>query len=137
MFRKARPCGTLNGCIILSLMKKIFLLIILFLPLFSANAQIEEGGAKAESSVETKIEGSGNVRTRIETQANEKREVLEASGPGTYKLEVKSDSSVASKTPTPTPEIKEKRQEKNSNEVFRNLQNFINKILDFISNFFK
>lgn len=118
-------------------MKKIFLLIILFLPLFSANAQIEEGGAKAESSVETKIEGSGNVRTRIETQANEKREVLEASGPGTYKLEVKSDSSVASKTPTPTPEIKEKRQEKNSNEVFRNLQNFINKILDFISNFFK
>lgn len=113
---------------------KMFLLIFLFL-IFApfANAQnITTGNASAQSTVETKIEGTGNFKTRIEIQANDKKEVLEASNPGTYKLEVKSDESTSTQVSTPNPVLKEEKPD----NFAKRIQIFVNKIFSFITNIF-
>ena len=49
---------------------------------------ITTGKAYTKSEVVTNIEGEGNVYTRIESEVNGHRQVLEASEPGSYKLEM-------------------------------------------------
>lgn len=49
---------------------------------------ITTGKAYTKSEVITNIQGEGNVYTRIESEVNGQRQVLEASEPGSYKLEM-------------------------------------------------
>ena len=49
---------------------------------------ITTGKAYTKSEVITNIGGEGNVYTRIESEVNGHRQVLEASEPGSYKLEM-------------------------------------------------
>ncbi len=53
---------------------------------------IQTGNSNASSTVETNVEGSGNVQTHIEVNANGEKKVLDTTGPGTYKVEVNSNS---------------------------------------------
>lgn len=49
---------------------------------------ITTGKTYTNSEVVTNIGGEGNVYTRIESEVNGQRQVLEASEPGSYKLEM-------------------------------------------------
>lgn len=71
----------------------MMVLLLIFFLIFVPNvsAEIVEGKSSASSSVETNISGNGQVYTRIEVQVNDRKEVLEATKPGNYKLEVSSD----------------------------------------------
>ncbi len=70
-------------------------------------AQIQTGGANAQSSVQTDIQGSGNVSTHIEVQANGQTKTLDANSPGTYRLSVSSDANNGDNRTviTPTPRL--------------------------------
>jgi hypothetical protein len=65
-------------------------------------AQIQTGNANAQSSVETNIQGSGNVSTHIEVEANGEKKTLDANSPGTYTLGVQSNTN-STQNPTPVP----------------------------------
>ena len=54
-------------------------------------AQIQTGNSEANVNVETNIQGNGNAKTHIEVDVNGEKKVLNASGNGTYKVEVKSE----------------------------------------------
>ncbi len=79
-------------------MKTFLLILIIFTPPFIASGKIAfaqnitTGQASAKSSVTTNVNGSGNVYTKIEVEANGEKKTLEATGPGSYKLEVNSSS---------------------------------------------
>ncbi len=110
---------------------------------------IQTGNSSATSTVETNVQGNGNVQTHIETSANGVTKTLDATGSGTYKVEVHSNgnnapqnpnnpifspssypSPTASATPTVKPDIKNKIQEKSFTAN-------ISKFVEIISSFFK
>lgn len=68
-------------------------------------AQIQTGSANAQSSVETNIQGSGNVSTHIEVSANGEKKTLDANSPGTYSLSVQSSNNNNSNNETITPTV--------------------------------
>lgn len=76
-----------------------------------SSAEVTNGNSAARSSVQTEIQGSGNVQTHIETTANGVTKTLDATGPGTYKVEVKSNGSstsskiIATPSATVTPQL--------------------------------
>ena len=79
----------------------IFLLASIVSVRFSYAQNIQTGNSDAKATVETNIEGNGNVQTHIETSANGVKKVLDTNGPGTYKVEVKSDGENSSSSPSP------------------------------------
>ena len=115
---------------------------LLFSPSTSFAQSIQTGNSSATSQVETTIEGSGNVQTHIETSANGVTKTLDASSPGTYKVEVNSKgdskslgeiSSVsASFTPIPSPKTITVSQTKKFNIV----SGFKSMIFDFFQKIF-
>jgi hypothetical protein len=66
-------------------------------------AQVQTGNANAQSSVQTDIQGGGNVSTHIEVQANGEKKTLDANSPGTYSLSVQSNNNNNTNNPTVTP----------------------------------
>jgi hypothetical protein len=78
------------------------MLILLNIPTFYA--QINTGNTAAQSTVQTDIQGSGNVSTHIEVQANGEKKTLDANSPGTYSLSVKANNNGEQEmTPNLTP----------------------------------
>lgn len=70
------------------------------LPYYAQN--IQAGSSNAQTSVETNVQGDGNVSTHIEVEANGEKKVLDSNSPGTYKLDVESTGNNLSETATPT-----------------------------------
>lgn len=116
---------------------------------YSFSQNIQTGNSSATSTVETNVQGNGNVQTHIETSANGVTKTLDATGSGTYKVEVKSNGNnapqnsnspvfspssyptpTASATPTVKPDIKNKIQEKSFTAN-------VSKLIEIISSFFK
>jgi predicted RNA-binding protein with RPS1 domain len=101
--------------------------------------QLQTGNASAQSSVQTDIQGSGNVSTHIEVEANGQKKVLDANSPGTYNLSIQSNnngdakptvSSIASRESELKPKIAKKSEIK---PIFlsifvKDIEDFINKI---------
>ncbi|MDP3987990.1 MAG: hypothetical protein Q8P80_02495 [Candidatus Levybacteria bacterium] len=133
-----------------NLMKTFLLILIIFTPPFIASGKIAfaqnitTGNSSAKSSVTTNVNGSGNVYTKIEVEANGEKKTLEASGPGNYKLEVgssssksesKSSSSASTIKPSPWPKINRK-----SNDVasfmINEVQNLAKRIVRILQEFF-
>lgn len=104
-------------------MKKvvIFVFLVIFL-VFGKSVFAQEiitGNASAKSEVRTEIQGNGNVQTHIKVEANGEKKELNASGPGTYKLEINSSSeSSESATASLTPIIEKKSSMKKQNQPF-------------------
>jgi hypothetical protein len=128
---------------------------ILIINTTTAYAQIQTGNASAQTSVQTNVEGSSNVSTHIEVQANGEKKVLDTNSPGTYSLSVQSNddnSQTITPTPTPTPTItlspktsdipKENTAtytatiENNQKKEILN-QSFLSNLITHIENFFK
>jgi hypothetical protein len=65
-------------------------------------AQVQTGNSNAQSSVQTDIQGSGNVTTHIEVEANGQKKTLDANSPGTYSLSIQSNNNGYAK-PTAAP----------------------------------
>lgn len=81
-----------------NLMKTFLLILMIFTLLIIASKKnvfaqnITTGNATAKSSVTTNINGSADVYTKIEVEANEDRKVLETSETGTHTLGAESNS---------------------------------------------
>lgn len=124
----------------------IFVLAIIASARFSYAQGIQTGDSGANVTVETSIKGNGNVKTHIETSANEEKKVLDATGQGTYKVEVRSGGNNNSKIQTPTasvspsqasssaPEIISKESNRHSEPA---VLNFINSFKKSVEDFFK
>lgn len=127
----------------------LFFVLCLLSPRYSFAQNIQTGNSSATSTVETNIQGNGNVKTHIETSANGVTKTLDATGSGIYKVEVRSNGNnapqnsnnpvfspssfrapTASATPTVKPDIKNKIQEKS-------FAANISKFVEIISSFFK
>lgn len=104
----------------------------------SYSENIQTGNASAQSSVETKIQGSGSVTTHIEVTANGEKKILDASKPGSYSVSVESNSNSnevsPSSTPSATPTIDNNNNSEKSSFIstlVKNIRNFFKRILDF------
>lgn len=77
----------------------------------SAQAEVIEGNASSDVTVNNSIQGSGEVHTHIESTVNGQTKVLDSNQPGSYTLHNSSSvssSSTASISPTITPKPKPK-----------------------------
>lgn len=107
-------------------MKKVPIIsaVLLLASTSGVSAQIATGNSSSHASVETNIQGNGNVSTHIEVNANGNTKTLDANKPGTYKLEVNSTENnqeqKTSPTPTVTPKPAEKPTSKTINTIKKN-----------------
>ena len=101
---------------------------------------IQTGNSNDSSTVETNIEGSGNVQTHIEVNANGDKKVLDTTGPGKYKVEVNSNNNYKTSVPevstpsasTSSVSAKNTAQEENHPSTIANvIKNFRIYIQDF------
>lgn len=117
----------------------LILIGLLVKPVFAES--VTTGNASAKSTVETKIEGTGSVTTRIEVEANGEKKVLDANKPGNYSVSVESKSNSneasSSSTPSATPDTDNNKDSENSEKssflsaFLKNIRNFFERILDF------
>lgn len=117
----------------------LILISLLVKPVFAES--VTTGNASAKSTVETKIEGTGSVTTRIEVTANGEKKVLDANKPGNYSVSVESNSntktsvnsSSSASSSTPSAEIKDKAEDKLSfiPNLLKNIRNFFESIFNF------
>lgn len=94
---------------------------------------ITTGKTYTKSEVTTNIGGEGNVYTRIESEVNGQRQVLEASEPGSYKLEMGTPTVKEEKNTLETESEENKEPEKEiawqSKNTFHALVNQIEQII--------
>lgn len=117
----------------ITLLFTIFIFLNLFLKQETYAQEIQTGNASAKSSVETNIEGNGNVETHIEIQANGEKKVIDSNKPG--KIEVtlgsKNNSIETEKDSSPAANIKKEIKNINNQKITSD------KLLNDIANFFK
>jgi hypothetical protein len=126
--------------------KVVFFTLPLFLLLILANSSLagttETGNATDNSTVETNVQGSGNVSTHIETTVNGQTNIIDTQGNGETKVENNNGKVTVTKSPevtivqtlnsTPTPKIIYGQKPKTPSLVsglFEKLTNFLSRIL--------
>lgn len=127
-----------------------FLLGLILFFLFSSPAYTQDitiGNSSSYSSVETNIQGEGNVKTHIEVNVNGEKKVLDASKPGSYEFNVNLDRQIddslnaTTKYPSSSSNLDDKdnnkiqlteKEEKYSlaQIIFKNIINFIKRIFN-------
>ncbi len=125
----------------------LLILLLFFISISQSFAEgITTGNASSYSKVETNIEGNGNVQTHIEVEANGEKKLLDRDKPGTYEVNINSDTKINDNNPTPTKSSSyssilddEDKEEENNKEkdrrsliqiVIENLSNFIKRIFN-------
>jgi len=109
------------------------------LPIILA-ATITTGDSYSKSTVTNEVNG-GSVYTKIEVEVNGEKKVLESNEPGEHSLELKSEGSSSQVESSSSSEIEkedllEEELEKTEKEIAEE-KNFWQKIMDFITGFFK
>jgi|SRR3989344_1758893 len=122
-------------------MKRHGFLVILFFVLVSLLVKpvfaesVSTGNATAKSRVETKIESSGSVTTRIEVGANGEKKVLDANEPGSYSVGVESKSDLNEVSPSSAPSGKPNIGNNNGSQKTFFISAFAKNIRNFFKNF--
>lgn len=117
----------------------------IMIPSVCYGQSIQTGNASAKSTVETDVQGSGNVHTVIQVEANGEKKTLDTTEPGTHTLEVNSNENETNKIiedgkikATPSATITPKVKNMISNRVSKtNSGSFLNGLKNFFSNLFR
>lgn len=99
-------------------------------------AAITTGDSYSKTTVKTQVEGEGSVYTKIETEVNGQKKVLESSKEGEYTVELKSEGASSSVQETEQDKELDVSATKNEPEDFQKEKNFLQKIIEFFTKLF-
>ncbi len=112
------------------------LLTVILTILLADNSQIIQGNASVKTEVRTAIEGEGKAYTKIETEINGQKQVLEENKPGTYSLNVSSQNETSDEATFQNDmnkydpsEIKQEVSKKDITSIFATLISSLNKLI--------